>query len=130
MGMMTTVGDRAKWLPLLAYLLCLHSVHATVGVHPEDAAKFSGSTFQCGASGVSIPASKVNDDYCDCPEGGDEPGTSACPDTQFFCKNRGSESKWLHSSMVGDGVCDCCDATDESATGVCSNTCAEEGAHL
>lgn len=36
----------------------------------------------------TIPSSKVNDDYCDCPVNGeDEPSTSACAHTvkQFTC---------------------------------------------
>jgi len=97
--------------------------------------KFSGDSFQCAASPsdpsgalVVIPMSKVNDDYCDCPEGDDEPGTSACPDGRFWCSNKGATSKWLHSAAVGDGVCDCCDATDEPPSTGCQHTCREEGA--
>ena len=34
--------------------------------------------FKCIDSGEEIPIGHVNDDYCDCKDGTDEPGTSAC----------------------------------------------------
>lgn len=53
--------------------------------------------------------SVVNDDFCDCEDGTDEPGTSACPNGQFYC----DMNTVIPSSMVDDGICDCCDGTDE-----------------
>ena len=72
------------------------------------------------------PHSKVNDNFCDCPDGSDEPGTSACaPMGRFYCLNEGHKGASIPSSKVNDGVCElaCCDGSDE-APGVCPNQCA------
>lgn len=49
--------------------------------------------------------SAVNDDYCDCPDGTDEPGTSACPNGVYYCENKGFVPGVIRSSRVNDGVC-------------------------
>jgi protein kinase C substrate 80K-H len=76
---------------------------------------------------IVISFDKVNDDYCDCPDGSDEPGTSACANGRFYCENVGFEPHYIRSFKVNDGVCDydvCCDGTDE-LPGVCENKCME-----
>lgn len=88
------------------------------GVHPSYASLYStdkNGLFKCLKSEVWIPESQVNDDFCDCPDFSDEPGTSACPDSRFYCNIQlpHREPQFLHSSKVNDGICDCCDGSDE-----------------
>jgi protein kinase C substrate 80K-H len=90
------------------------------GVNPSDTQRYSGEKFVCGST--TLPIDKINDDFCDCVDGSDEPGTSACDNGSFVCKNAGYRLTKIPSSRVGDSVCDCCDGSDE-ANGVCSNDC-------
>lgn len=100
--------------------------------------------FRCLGGGDELLASVVNDDFCDCLDGSDEPGTGACAGWEdsldeaerlFYCENLGSRPRYIYRSRVGDGICDCCDGTDEVdraasspiAASPCSNTCEEEG---
>ena len=99
-------------------------------------------TFTCLTNPhVTIPYENVNDDYCDCPDGSDEPGTSACSHLPheslairgFYCKNEKHTPAFLPLGRVNDGICDyeiCCDGSDEWAGvgGVkCENKCGEIG---
>ena len=107
----------------------------------------SSSSFQCGGRHPrTIPISAVNDDFCDCLDGSDEPLTSACSyidssnfecgtpridsvyyqatnstDTlHFLLKKRSGEL--INNFRLNDGRCDCCDGSDE-ALGQCENVC-------
>lgn len=97
------------------------------GIDPAKAVLYASKTFACFDGSNSIPISAVNDDYCDCKDGSDEPGTSACNNAFFFCENKGHHKDSIPSYRVNDGVCDCCDAADEYLTNKCQNTCEEAG---
>ncbi|KAG5189346.1 glucosidase II beta subunit-like-domain-containing protein [Tribonema minus] len=96
------------------------------------AAKESG-LFSCrDGSGTPFSFTRVNDDFCDCSDGSDEPGTAACAGvthapTTYTCPNAGYMPLAVPSSRVGDGVCDCCDGSDEpQRRPPCADTCLED----
>ncbi|RKP35061.1 glucosidase II beta subunit-like-domain-containing protein [Dimargaris cristalligena] len=102
------------------------------GVPPELRALYtpgqSPALFTCLDGSKSIPFTRVNNNYCDCPDGSDEPGTSACSNGHFYCANAGHRPALIRSSQVNDGICDpeCCDGSDEyNGLARCSNRCAD-----
>jgi len=99
------------------------------GARPELASFYNPALdFKCLDGSNIIPFIQVNDDYCDCEDGSDEPGTSACPNGRFYCSNSGHKPLVIPSSRVGDKICDCCDGSDEWESKVeCPNTCMEMG---
>jgi len=99
------------------------------GLNAEIAKKFSDDlkTFTCDNGATVLPVDSVNDDYCDCTDGSDEYGTSACPQGTFYCRNKFYMRANIPSGMLDDGVCDCCDGSDEPK-GKCKNNCKELGA--
>jgi len=132
------LGSR-RLLPLLLASVSRPDVAgAVLGVAPEDEAKYAAAGFRClDSSGPTLPKEAVNDDFCDCADGSDEPGTGACAGqeaTVFYCANKGSMPRRLYASRVGDGICDCCDGSDEeglaarSPASRCPNDCAARGA--
>ncbi|VAH76150.1 unnamed protein product [Triticum turgidum subsp. durum] len=100
----------------------------TLGIPPQDEAYYRGGVIKCRDGSGKFTRDQLNDDFCDCPDGTDEPGTSACPEAKFYCKNAGHSPITIFSSRVNDGICDCCDGSDEyGSNSTCKNTCWEAG---
>eukprot|EP00045_Choanoeca_perplexa_P004645 m.39586 g.39586 ORF g.39586 m.39586 type:complete len:509 (-) comp12683_c0_seq1:349-1875(-) len=96
------------------------------GMHPDKASTFSQG-FTCLKDGQQQPLAlhSINDNYCDCHDGADEPGTSACAgqaiSSGFWCS---VEQVSILSSRVNDGIADCCDCSDEWSSGMECDTSA------
>ncbi|KAK3696176.1 hypothetical protein LTR37_018078 [Vermiconidia calcicola] len=140
-------------LKFLAIVYAASDAPRPRGVGPEFAKHYKDAkTFACISNpSIKLPFARVNDDYCDCPDGSDEPGTSACahlssysPQTPgaanatqalpgFYCKNKGHVPSYVPFTNVNDGVCDyesCCDGSEEwdGVGGVkCEDRCKEIG---
>jgi protein kinase C substrate 80K-H len=103
------------------------AIPPTHGAHPSLLSKYrpTGKTWTCLDGTKTISWTAVNDDYCDCPDGSDEPGahfspldflgvlqaspgTSACPNNTFYCVNVGHLGAKIPSSRVNDGLCGWC----------------------
>ncbi|RUS72304.1 hypothetical protein EGW08_019936 [Elysia chlorotica] len=122
------VADKfSRWATI--FLVCgvfanAQAVGRPRGVSLEKASFYVGTEFKCLSNGKTIPMEHVNDDYCDCEDGSDEPGTSACSNGLFYCENKPYKGSYIMSTRVNDGICDCCDGSDEyDGTISCENTC-------
>lgn len=100
------------------------------GIDPQHAQLYvsKNDKFTCFDGKKVISFSQLNDDYCDCSDGSDEPGTSACTNGRFYCINAGFKAIIIPSARVNDGICDCCDGSDEYfSSAKCLNNCIELG---
>ncbi|KAF6772489.1 hypothetical protein AHF37_08643 [Paragonimus kellicotti] len=83
-----------------------------------------GKPFSCLDGSTVLPPHKINNNYCDCADGSDEPGTPACNNGIFHCRDVQYKSVSLRSAFVNDGICDCCDGSDEyDGKTTCESTC-------
>ncbi|KAI5056694.1 hypothetical protein GOP47_0028512 [Adiantum capillus-veneris] len=120
---------------LLLVFICVTSAAASTpglnlrGVSPQDVSYYkSGHLLWCRDGSKRFSLARLNDDFCDCPDGTDEPGTSACPNGRFYCTNQKQAPRWVFASRVNDGICDCCDGSDEyNGKMQCKPVCNEEG---
>ncbi len=73
--------DRSRLFALVVCVIVARAAAAsasTRGVDPEIASRYSSQlgTFACLSGDKTVPADRVNDNYCDCADGSDEPGNS------------------------------------------------------
>ncbi|KAA8542885.1 hypothetical protein F0562_024037 [Nyssa sinensis] len=115
---------KIQHVSFLAFMFCIVSIGGSAstpsksqleGIAPGDEKYYKASpdTIKCKDGSKKFTKSQLNDDFCDCLDGTDEPGTSACPNGKFYCRNAGHVPLSLYSSRVNDGICDCCDGSDE-----------------
>ena len=55
----------------------VQTLTAQTGVSPDEIVRYSQDSFICDGNNV-LSNKVINDNYCDCFDGTDEPGTSAC----------------------------------------------------
>jgi hypothetical protein len=114
----------------------------------SPAAQANGPRTSCDGGATPLALDQLNDAYCDCEDGTDEPGSSACGASPaeaagFYCgweklseaeAKSGGVAERVFASRVNDGVCDCCNGADEwmhhelgqrtpMATSPCVDTC-------
>ncbi|XP_006364107.1 glucosidase 2 subunit beta [Solanum tuberosum] len=127
----TTLTQLTSLLLLLSFFFFHVSNSSTdlpIGIHPLDEKYYASDVIKCKDGSNSFTIDRLNDDFCDCIDGTDEPGTAACPSGKFYCRNVGSTPKFLFSSRVNDDICDCCDGSDEyDSDANCPNTCVMGG---
>lgn len=150
--------DQAEHVSLRGIQTINQGEHAVRGIPVESQAKFAAQrvngVFVCSDGSREFADTAVNDDFCDCPDGSDEPGTSACAGLPAVSLAKGwgfacnwwqpaltveiaggghidnIEAVWgilVRHSAVNDGICDCCAGEDEwHGVVVCPDRCQEE----
>ncbi|KAF1786144.1 protein of unknown function DUF4483 [Phytophthora cactorum] len=97
---MTRLLSPLLLLGLLPAASCASSSVQIRGVAPSDQARTCPLNFR--ALATNLPISRVNDEFCDCDDGQDEPGTAACSyliNAQFHCENEGFPGKIIMTSF-------------------------------
>lgn len=100
-----------SWWKVVAWsFFAVASGHSYRGVASEDS-RYARDVLSCDGGKNVMNVDRMNDDYCDCKDGLDEPGTSSCAsvvtsDTTFWCLNSGHVSKRISLSRVDDGICE------------------------
>lgn len=117
---------------MIFFSILLQVQFPPIGSHPDSWNKYKENidqeklTFRCFDNSKIISLDKINDNYLDCPDGSDEPGTDAYQNGTFYCNNSGILPMSIPKWSVGDGICDCCDGLDEyfmKSKWNCPNTC-------
>ena len=93
------------------------------GVSENMMALYGKEHFICDNGMKTLSTTAINDNFCDCADKSDEPGTNACLGGKFVCANNGYKEIVIPSSRVDDQVCDCCDGSDEGIYHQCPNIC-------
>ena len=73
------------------------------GVPQYLQSKYEKEIFTCDGDSKTYRKEEINDGFCDCTDGSDEPGTSACSGNIFHCTNKGYRIIQIPSSRVDDG---------------------------
>ncbi len=99
-GIFSIAGALTLWLFISKQSLSGEAVRPR-GVRPDLASFYDPARdFQCLDGSNTIAFIHVNDDYCDCKDGSDEPGTSACSNSNFYCPNRGFKPTLVRNRLL------------------------------
>jgi hypothetical protein len=96
-----------------------HRLGGTSSIHSDVAVNSSYSYHSKGRKETVIcsdgSSGFLNDDYCDCLDGSDEPRTSACSHLRVQSSNFdcGDGILFIFASRVHDGIIDCPNGSDE-----------------
>ena len=63
------------FLKVISLIVTTVSAASLRGVNPDEMTFYSGASFTCRDGSHTMPISLVNDGYCDCEDGSDEPGS-------------------------------------------------------
>jgi hypothetical protein len=89
--------------------------HLAIHAHKRALGQFGFNKPKLIDCGDGKKQGLLNDNYCDCPDGRDEPQTAACSHVTvqkgtFPCADG---SGFVFASRIGDGIRDCADGSDE-----------------